>query len=164
MAYLLVTPRIGAQPIGNTSTTQNHPLGTVLQAKDSALGEGEFIYVQASNSITQYDAVVIKAGYKIAPLTITNGKAAVEVGFAQTAIGTKDDFAWVQKNGRPLVRFAIATQPDIALYASSAGGVLDDASNSVLIAGLVAITQVTNSAGPATCVARYPTIVTGKVS
>ena len=164
MAYNFVDPRIGAQGIAVADSTQNHPLGTVVRAKDPTLGEGDFIYVQASNSITQYDAVAIKHGYKVAPLTLTNAKTAVEIGFAQTAIGTKGDYFWAQKNGRPIVRFALATQPDVALYASATGGVLDDASNSAMIAGLVAITQVTNSAGPATCVARYPTIVLGRQS
>lgn len=66
MAYLLVEPRIGAQPIATTSTTQNHPLGTIVRAKDATFGEGEFIYLSGVGStvigsIVNYDAVYVTA-------------------------------------------------------------------------------------------------------
>jgi hypothetical protein len=157
MAYQVISPRLGAQPIGDTSTTAKHNLGERVMARDSALYDGEFVYVQASNSITANDAIAIKHGYKVAPLTITNAKTAVEIGFAQVAVGTKGDYFWAQKDGRPIVRCALATQPDVPLYASATGGVLTSVSTSAAIQGVVAVTQVTNSAGPTTCVARYPT-------
>ncbi len=158
MTYHLVTPRIGAQVISEVSTTQKMNLGEQVKAQDSALFEADFIYVQASNSVAQYDAVAIKHNYKIAQLTITNAKTAVEIGFAQVAVGTKDSYLWVMKNGRPIVKMALATQPDVPLFASATGGVLTSVSTSALIQGIIAVTQVTNSANPATCVARYPTV------
>lgn len=162
MPYNLVTPRIGAQAIGTVDSTQNHPLGTVVQAKDATLGEGSFIYVRASNSVAQYDAVAIKDGYVVAPLTITNAKNAVEVGFTQVAVGTKGDYFWAQKDGRPIVKCILATQPNVPLYASATGGQLTSVSSSAMIQGIVAVTQVTNSAGQTTCVARYPTVMAGE--
>jgi hypothetical protein len=161
MAYHLVSPRLGAQPIGSVETAAQHPLGEVVQARDSALFDADFIYVQASASIVQYDAVAIKHGYKAAPLTVTNAATAVEVGFAQVAVGTKDSYFWAMKQGRPIVRCAIAVAANAVLYASGTAGVLDDASSSVLVQGIVAVTQVTNSAGTTTCVARYPTLKRG---
>ena len=157
MAYLFRTPMIGAQPIGETSSTKRHPLGTVVQAIDPDMGEGDFIYVIASNSVAQYDAVAIKAGYKIAPLTITNGKTCGEVGFVQIANGTKDTYMWAQKNGTPVVKLAIACQASVPLYATATGGVLDDASTSVQLQGMVALTEATHSANAKTCLARYVT-------
>jgi hypothetical protein len=158
MAYVYTSPRIGGQPIATVETTAQHPLGTKVLAKDNTNngGEAEFIYVQCSSSITQYDAVVIKGGYKIAQLTITNGLTSAEIGFAQTAMGTKDTYGWVMQGGRPIVRLALACQPSVPLFATATGGVLDDVSSSVVIQGVMAITQVTNSAGQATCVARFP--------
>ena len=158
MAYLFVTPQIGAQPISDTSSTAKHRLGQEVKAQDSALFEAEFIYCICSNSVAQYDTVVIKGGYTIAPLTITNGKLAAEIGFVQVANGTKDTYMWVQKNGRPLVKLALATQKDVPLFASATGGVLTSVSTSVLIQGIIAITEATNSANAKTCVARYPTV------
>jgi len=157
MAYTIVDPILGAQPISETSATQRHPLGTTVRAHDPTFGEGTFMYVQASNSVAQYDAVVVKAGYKVAPLTITNGKTAVELAFTQTAVGTKGDYFWALQGGRPLVRCANGTQPNVPLFATATGGVLDDVSSSVVIQGVQAETQVTNSAGTSTCVVRFPT-------
>ncbi len=37
---------LGHQPIASNSTTQNHPLGTIVQASDPTYGGGEFIYLQ----------------------------------------------------------------------------------------------------------------------
>jgi hypothetical protein len=149
----------GGQPLLDTSSTARHPLGLVVEAHDADATDrtGDFIYVQASNSVTQYDAVAIKAGYKIAPLTVTNAKTSVEIGFAQVAVGTKGDYTFVQKGGRPVVRLAIATQADAPLFASATGGVLTGLSTSVVLQGIQAATTVTNSANPATCVARYVT-------
>lgn len=165
--WVIDTPWVaGGQPLLDTSTTQRHALGTIVAAHDAdsitAAGTGEFIYVQASNSVAQYDAVAIKDGGKIAPLTITNAKTAVEVGFSQIAVGTKDVYHWVQKGGRPIVKCILATQPNVPLYASATGGQLTSVSSSAMVQGVVAVTQVTNSAGQSTCVARYPTIMAGE--
>ena len=166
MAYRLVNPRVGTQPIAGTDATQNHPLGTVVQANDPTFGEGDFIYVQASNSITAFDAIAIKANYKAAPLTLTNSQTAVEVGFAQTAVGTKGDYAWALKNGRPVIRLAAACEPSVKLYATATGGVLDDATTSSLIAGLYATTSATNTAVATgtTCVSRFPVLIRNPVA
>jgi hypothetical protein len=45
MAYRIEDPRIGMQPIADTSTVQNHPLGTIVRATDPTYGQGEFIYL-----------------------------------------------------------------------------------------------------------------------
>ena len=46
MAYVITAPdAAGFQPIALTDTTQNHPIGTVVRAKDPTYGEGEFVYL-----------------------------------------------------------------------------------------------------------------------
>jgi len=158
MAYQILGNEIIPQNVDDTSSTKKMGLGKKFQAKDvSSYAVSEFIYVQASNSIAQYDAVAIKPGYKIAPLTITNGKTAIEIGFSQIAIGTIGDYASVIQGGRPIVRVANGTQNNVPLFATATGGVLDDVSSSVVIQGVQTETVVTNSAGTATCVARFPT-------
>ncbi len=166
MAYQITSPRLGAQPITDTSATAKHNLGEVIRAADTTLGEGDFIYVQASNSITAFDAIAIKANYKAAPLTLTNAQTAVEVGFAPAAVGTKGDYAWAHKNGRPIIRLAAACEKDVKLYATATGGVLDDATSSALIAGLYATTSATNTsvATGTTCVSRFPVLIRNPVA
>jgi hypothetical protein len=158
MAYVYTSPVIGGQPMATVEVSAQHALGTIVRARDNSGngGEAEFMYVQCSSSITQYDAVVVKGGYKIAQLTITNGLTSAEIAFAQTAMGTKDTYGWVMKGGRPIVRLALGCQPSVPLFATATGGVLDDVSSSVVVQGVMAITQVTNSAGQATCIARFP--------
>lgn len=153
---------VGSQPITETSTTSRHPMGTIVDAHDAdtstAIGNAQFMYVQASNSVAQYDAVAIKESGKIAPLTLTNAQTAVEIGFSQIANGVKDSYHWVMRGGRPIVKCGLATQPNLSLYATATGGVLSSLSSSVMIQGVVAVTQVTNSAGQSTCVVRYPVV------
>jgi hypothetical protein len=116
-----------------------------------------WIYVQASASLTQYDAVAIKANYQALQLTLDGAKAAVEVGFAQVAFEV-GDYGWVQITGRPLIRLAADCDKELALYATATGGVLDDATTSAMIQGVVCTTSVTGATTAATCVAQFPTL------
>ena len=52
---------VGAQAIDETSTTQRHPLGTIITASSNTLGGGEFIYLKGIGStvvgsVVNYDA------------------------------------------------------------------------------------------------------------
>jgi len=117
----------------------------------------EWVFVQASGSLTAYDAVKIQANYRAGQITIDTAKEAVEVGFAQVAFGV-DEYGWVMVNGRPLIRLAADADKDLALYCTTTGGVLDDATTSSMIQGVVCTTSVTGATTAATCVARFPTI------
>ena len=60
MAFAHTGHIIGLQPVADTSTTQNHPLGTIVTATDPTLGVGEFIYLKGVastvvGSIVNYD-------------------------------------------------------------------------------------------------------------
>jgi len=61
MAYTITTPLAGFQGIAITDTTQNHALGTIVQATDPTYGGGEFIYLKgvastAVGSMVDYDS------------------------------------------------------------------------------------------------------------
>lgn len=45
MAYYITDGLIGGQALADTSTTKNHPLGTIVRGVDPTLGAGEFIYL-----------------------------------------------------------------------------------------------------------------------
>ena len=45
MAYTVVNPRIGVQPIAVSSAIKNHGLGLIIQGLDPTYGNGEFIYL-----------------------------------------------------------------------------------------------------------------------
>jgi hypothetical protein len=145
---------LGAK-FGETHTEAKFALGT------HALGNGnsEWVYVHASAvSVTQYDAVKISVDHKVAQLTIDTGKEPVDVAFAQVAFAP-GDYGWVMVRGRPLVRLAADCEPNLAIYATASGGIVDDATVSTMIQGLVATTSVTGATTAATCVANFPTLV-----
>lgn len=50
MTWRISDGRIGYQRITDTSTTKNHPLGTIVRATDETYGEGEFIYLTGVTS------------------------------------------------------------------------------------------------------------------
>lgn len=52
MTFRVTDTVAGTQQIADTSTTQKHPLGTIVRAKDPTYGEGEFIYLLGVGSTT----------------------------------------------------------------------------------------------------------------
>jgi hypothetical protein len=116
-----------------------------------------WVFVQASSSLTIYDAVRVKSDFKVAQLTLDTAKQAVEVAFAQVAFQI-GEYGWVMTSGRPTVKLAAACEKQVALYATATGGVLDDATVSTMIQGVVATTSSTNSAAGVACVAQFPSI------
>jgi hypothetical protein len=116
-----------------------------------------YVYIQASASLNIYDCVRIKSDYKAAQMTLDTAKQAVEVGFVQVAFEL-GNYGWAMVTGRPTVKLAAACEKQVALYATATGGVLDDATVSTMIQGVVATTSSTNSAAGVACVAQFPTI------
>jgi hypothetical protein len=139
--------------LGDTHTTAQFTLGEIVHGNNGSV----WMYIQASASVTQYDAVRIDDGYKIGQITIDTAKQPLTVGFAQVAFSTAD-YGWVMLAGKPLVRLAADCEPSLAIYCTTTGGVVDDATTSSMIQGLVAATSVTGATTAATCVANFPTI------
>lgn len=123
-----------------TPTTPTQPLGTRVIATDNQ----EYVYVQASGAITQYDAVGIDENYQAAALTKAIADDGHTIGFAQVAFAD-NDYGFVATKGSNIeVRVAINCAADVALYTTGTAGVLDDASTSqTKIDGIVAVAAVT---------------------
>lgn len=124
MAYVLVDARIGHQPIASTSTTQNHPLGTVVRAVDPTYGEGEFIYLLgvASTAVGSW-VKYMEDGYTTSLL------AANDIGQVAVAMSANvaSQYGWYQIRGKAIGK-ALAGYVDNALvYATATVGSVDDA-------------------------------------
>jgi hypothetical protein len=137
-------------------STKKHGLGDCHIDQDG----NEWVFVEASTSITQYDAVWVKSGYKMAQLTEALAKTGGDIAFAQYAFAI-GEFGWVMARGRPTVRVAADCQPSVPLYTTATAGVLDDATTSVMIQGLVATTSVTGTVTAAAAAASFPTVRRG---
>jgi len=80
MAYTVLENSLLGQPIGDTSTTKKHTLGTIVRAKDPTYGGGEFIYLAGVASTVVGSLVTFDqnlATTALAPATGGKGPVAV---------------------------------------------------------------------------------------
>lgn len=121
-SYKFVHPRLGLQPITTTSTTKNHPLGTILRAVDTAttaLGEGEFIYLQGIGSTVVGSAVVYNTASYITTLAPAGANKPQPVAFAMSA-NVASAYGWYQIGGNAIA----AKTSGLALASNAAVGIL----------------------------------------
>jgi hypothetical protein len=122
MAYLISDARIGAQPIADTSTTQQHALGTIVRAEDTTYGAGEFIYLKGLASTV--GSVVL---YSPDDFT-TSLLAANDIGPVAVAMSANvaSQYGWYQIQGKAVVK-AGTVADNGNVYATATGGTVDDA-------------------------------------
>jgi hypothetical protein len=109
---------VGTQQIADTSTTQNHPLGTIVQATDPTYGGGEFIYLKGIASTTVGSIVTYNPSTfttALAPVG-TNKPEAVAVAMSANVAS---QYGWYQISGQAV----IAKSSAISLAAGVAVGV-----------------------------------------
>lgn len=98
MTYLATHPLIGARPLDDHQTTQQHPLGTIVRGIDPTYGEGEFIYLLGVAS-TVAGALVTYAPSThqtaLCPSTASLSQP-VAVAMAATVAG---EYGWYQITG-----------------------------------------------------------------
>lgn len=116
MAFRITSPLLGAQPIADTSTTQKHPLGTIVTAVDPTLGGGEFIYLlgvasTVVGSIVNYDG----AGFQTALDTSAVTGPTRPLAIAMSA-NVASQYGWYQISG-----LAVATKANTVSFADGAG-------------------------------------------
>ena len=164
MAYYAVTPKIGGQAIGTTSSTQasGHILGEKVSAQDSGVTgvkEATFVYAKMSVACVAGDVIWIKAtsGFG-ALLSDTLSKTAGELAFAQGTFAA-DDYGWLMQDGLPLVRCKPGVEASVALYVNASVGTLSATTVSGAILGVVALTSVTTTVGAITCRSQFPTVM-----
>lgn len=93
---------VGGQPIANTETTQNHPLGTITRGWDPTFGEGEFIYLLGVASTAVGDLVVwdgVTYATTRAPVTANLGRGVAVAMSANVA----SQYGWYQIGGTAVI-------------------------------------------------------------
>jgi len=126
MAYVITTPLAGFQGIALTDTTQNHALGTIVQATDGTYGGGEFIYLKGVastvvGSLVNYDSYL--GTTTLAPATGGIGSVAVAM-----SINVANQYGWYQIQGIAAVKApnAMTAGSNVYMLAATPGSV-DDA-------------------------------------
>jgi hypothetical protein len=113
---------IGAQPINETSTVQNHPLGTIVKGVDPTFGEAEFIYLLGVAS-TVVGSIVSYAGttYQTA-LGVAVSLVPRPVAVAMSA-NVASQYGWYQISGTAVA----AKSSAVSFAAGAAVGLLSTA-------------------------------------
>lgn len=115
MAFFSTSQDIGAQPIADTSTTQNHPLGTIITARDATLGGGEFIYLKGVASTVVGSIVNYDDGFQTALDTSAVSGPSRPLAVAMSA-NVAGQYGWYQISG-----LAVATKANTVSFADGAG-------------------------------------------
>lgn len=111
--------RIAFQRIADTSTTQLHPLGTIVRATDATLGEGEFIYLKGVANTVVGSPVIYNTASYLTTLAPVGANKPQPVAFAMSA-NVASQWGWYQIGGN-----AVASKTSgLALASNAAVGIL----------------------------------------
>lgn len=124
MAFVLRNPIVGSQAIDETSTVQNHPLGTIVVADDPVYGGGEFIYLKGAASTAVGEWVTYNADDFSSTLLAANAIGPVAVSMSVCVAG---EFGWYQIQGKAVGLAAAAFADNGLVYATATAGTVDDA-------------------------------------
>lgn len=121
-SWIPTTPKLGLQPIEDTSTTQLHELGKVVKARHATYGEGEFIYLLGVTSTVAGSVVRYYATTWQTTLITATAVQVAPVAVAMSAnVGSQ--YGWYQIEGLAVVKkTAVAVSPQVALYISGTAG------------------------------------------
>ena len=126
MAYTFFNNQLGMQPIADTSTTQNHPLGLIAQASDPTYGQAEFIYLAGVATTVAGSWVTYNDDDGTTTLAIAD--AIGPVGIAMSA-NVASQYGWYMIRGKAAVGLSLTAGADNALvWLTACAGYVDDAS------------------------------------
>lgn len=127
MPYSPTTHLLGLQPVADTSTTQNHPLGSIIQAKDDSstnYGSGEFIYLKGAASTAVGSWVTYNRDDGSTTLLAANAIGPVAVAMSANVA---DSYGWYQISGKAIGKALVGFLDDANVYATATAGSVDDA-------------------------------------
>lgn len=126
MAWKIRNGLIGSQPIADTSTVQNHPVGTIVDADDPTYGAGEFIYLKGATSTIVGDWVTYNADDGTTARLVAN--AVGPVGISMSANAASTSYGWYQIGGKAIGGCLTAFADNGFVFITASPGRVDDAS------------------------------------
>lgn len=125
MAFAIISPNlIGAQPIAATSTTQQHPLGMLVEALDPTYGPGTFVYLKGVASTALGSWVTFNYDDGTTDLLAANAIGPVAVAMSANVAS---QYGWYQRRGKAVAKVAASFADNGNVYATATGGTADDA-------------------------------------
>jgi len=119
MAYKIRDQVLGMQAIADTSTTQQHELGTIVKAYDSTYGIGEFIYLKGVASTAVGSLVTYNTNSYTTTLAAVGTNKAQPIAVAMSA-NVASQWGWYQISGIALMKKTCT----VSLAANAPVGVL----------------------------------------
>lgn len=123
MAFRITSQVLGSQPIATNSTTQKHPLGTIVVATDPTYGSGEFIYLKGLNSTAIGEWVTYNTDDFSTTLLAANAIGPVAVAMSACVTG---EYGWYQISGKAVGLAASGYADNGLVYATATAGTVDD--------------------------------------
>jgi hypothetical protein len=124
MAYTIVDPIAGSQPIATTETTKKHTLGRIVKANDPTYGSGEFIYLQGASSTAVGSWVTYNADDWSTTLLAANAIGPVAVAMSANVA---NQYGWYQISGKAVGKALSGYVDNALVFATSTAGSVDDA-------------------------------------
>jgi len=124
MAFVITNHAAGHQKINATSTTAQHPLGTIVNAKDETYGAGEFIYLlgAADTAVGSWATYNLDNGGTA--LLVAN--AIGPVGIAMSA-NVANQYGWYQISGKAVGKALTSYADNALVWGTATAGSVDDA-------------------------------------
>lgn len=124
MTFTFQETRLGLQPVADTSTVKNHPLGTIVRADDPTYGAGEFIYLLGVADTAVGSWVTYNLDDGSTALLAANAIGPVAVAMSANVAS---QYGWYQISGKAVGK-ALASYADNGLvFATATAGSIDDA-------------------------------------
>lgn len=125
--WRIITPLVGAQGIADVSTTQRHPLGTRVRARDvgtNANGEGEFIYLKgvSSGATGAWCTFNLDDG----TTTLSGQNAIGPLGIMMSTLDASTKYGWLQIYGKAVGKALTGFLDNADVYLTGTGGSVDD--------------------------------------
>lgn len=114
---------MGQKP-AETSTTQEHDLGTIMRMSDPTYGVGEFIYLQGVASTAVGSWVTYNADDYSTALLAANAIGPVAVAMSACVAS---NYGWYQISGKAVGKALASFADNANVYATATAGSIDDA-------------------------------------
>lgn len=116
--------RVGWQAINETSTTQQHPLGTRVQAYSPSYGQVEFIYLKGVASTAIGSWVTFNQDDHSTALLAANAIGPVAIAYSANVAS---QYGWYAIYGKAVGKALASFADNANVYATATAGSVDDA-------------------------------------
>jgi hypothetical protein len=124
MPFIHLSRELGLQPIATTDTTQNHPLGLIVQAYDTTYHCGEFIYLKGVANTVVGSWVTYNMDDGTTTLLAANAIGPVAIAMS---INVANQYGWYQIQGKAVGKVLAAYADNGLVYCTATAGSVDDA-------------------------------------